>query len=90
LKFGVEVPVTVVLDMTEPPYQDVLELTASIDPILGFSWTATPWLSVFLVAQAGPALAWVPVSFTADGYEHEVRIEPHLRGTAGVAFTPWP
>jgi hypothetical protein len=90
LKFGIEVPTTLVLAMAEPPFEDVLELTISIDPFLGLSWAVTDWLSIYLVAGAGPALVWVPEDWTSDHYVHEIRVEPHLRGAAGVVFTPWP
>jgi len=90
LKFGLEVPTTLVLAMTEPPVDDVLELTITLAPQVGVSWAATPWLSVFCLAGAGPALVWAPTTFTSDHWDHEVRLDVYLRATAGVVFTPWP
>lgn len=90
LKFGVDLSAIIVMSMAEPPVEDVIELTASLDPFVGITYSPLPWMSVFFVAGAGPALVWAPVDWTADHFEHEIRVEPHVRGAAGLVFTPWP
>ena len=89
LKFGVDVPAVLVIATVDRPLDDALELTVALAPSLGLAWQATPWMSLFVAVRAGPALAWVPVGWSSERYDREVRVEPHLRAFGGLAFTPW-
>lgn len=90
LKFGLQIPATLVIDMTERPYDDTWELAVPFAARVGIVWRALRWLGLFAVVDVGPSLVVTPSEWSSDGYERDVGVDVFLRASAGITFAPWP
>lgn len=90
LKFGLQIPATLVLDMVERPYEDTWELAVPFAARVGVAWRARPWLGLFAVVDAGPSLVVTPSAWSSEGYERDVGVDVFLKASAGITFAPWP